>query len=120
MPHHEAVAAAGEAAIGDQRDIGAQALAHQRRGGAQHLAHAGSAAGTLVANHQHITLDHAAVENRLQRLFLGMEHARRTRETQAFLAGDLRHRTLGCQVAAQDHQVAVALDRVVEGANDIL
>jgi P-type E1-E2 ATPase len=42
---HEAVAAAGEAAVGDERDVLAEALAHDGAGGAEHLAHAGAAAG---------------------------------------------------------------------------
>ena len=39
----EAVAAAGETAVGDERDVLAEALAHDGAGGPEHLAHAGAA-----------------------------------------------------------------------------
>ena len=50
MADAEAARAAGEAAVGDQRDLLADALAVERRGGRQHLAHAGAAARALVAD----------------------------------------------------------------------
>ena len=46
----EAAGGAGEAAVGDQRDLLAHALAVERRGGGEHLAHAGAALGALVAD----------------------------------------------------------------------
>ena len=57
-----------------------------------------------------------AVEDRLQRGFLGIEHARLAGEAQAFLAGDFRHGAFGREIAAQDDEVAVLFDRVVETA----
>jgi hypothetical protein len=43
MADAEAAGRAGEAAVGDQRDLAAHALAVERRRGRQHLAHAGAA-----------------------------------------------------------------------------
>ena len=44
--------------------------------------------------------------------FFGVEHACGAGEVQAFLAGDLRDRAVGREVAVQDHEVAVGLDRI--------
>lgn len=44
----EAVRAAGEAAVGDERAVVAQASAHDGGGGGEHLRHAGAALGALV------------------------------------------------------------------------
>ena len=42
---HQPVRRAGEAAVGDQRHLVAEALADERRRDVQHLAHAGAAGG---------------------------------------------------------------------------
>src|ERR1043166_2650958 len=47
---------AGEAPVGDQRELAAGALAVERGGGREHLAHAGAAARSLEADHQHVAL----------------------------------------------------------------
>ena len=51
---HEAAGGAGEAAVGEQRDLLAQAEADERRGHRQHLAHPGAAARALVADHDDV------------------------------------------------------------------
>lgn len=51
---HEAVAAAAEASVGDERALLAQAGAHDGGGGREHLGHAGAALGALVADHHHL------------------------------------------------------------------
>ena len=52
----EAARGAGEAAVGDQRDLVAHALAVERRRGRQHLAHAGAALGALVADDEDVAV----------------------------------------------------------------
>src|SRR2546423_9836677 len=47
---HVTVRRAGEAAVGDERDLVAEALANDRAGHAQHLAHAGAALRSLVTD----------------------------------------------------------------------
>src|SRR5439155_777857 len=47
---HQAARGAAEAAVGQERDLLAQAFTHERRGDAQHLAHARAAARALVAD----------------------------------------------------------------------
>src|SRR5713226_2905093 len=54
MADAEAARRAGEAAVGDQRDLAAGALAVERRRGRQHLAHAGPAARPLVADDEDV------------------------------------------------------------------
>ena len=60
---HQAVRRAREAAVGDQRDLVAEALADERAGHVQHLAHAGAAGRALVADHDHVAgLDRARLD----------------------------------------------------------
>ena len=54
MADAEAARRAGEAAVGDERDLVAHALAVERRRGGEHLAHAGAAARALVADDEHL------------------------------------------------------------------
>ena len=51
---HEAVGGAGEAPVGEQRDVLAEPLPHERRGDREHLAHPGAARGALVADHDDV------------------------------------------------------------------
>ena len=51
---HQPAGGAGEAAVGEQRDLLAEALADDRRGHLEHLAHPGAAGGALVADHDHV------------------------------------------------------------------
>ena len=74
---HQAVRRAREAAVGDQRDLVAEALADERGGDVQHLAHAGAAGRALVADHDHVAgLDRARLDRR-EAVLLGVEDARR-------------------------------------------
>ena len=52
MADAEAARCAGEAAIGDERDLIAAPLAVNRRCGRQHFAHAWAALGAFVSNHE--------------------------------------------------------------------
>src|SRR5438874_10103616 len=56
MADAEAARRAGEAAVGDERDLAAGALAVERRRCRQHLAHAGAAARALVADDEDVAL----------------------------------------------------------------
>ena len=66
MADDKAVAAAGKAAVGNQRHLVAQALAHDGAGRTQHFAHAGPALRTFVAQHQDVAGHDGAVEYGLQ------------------------------------------------------
>ena len=63
---------------------------------------------------------HLAGEDRRRRAFFAVEHSRRARETQAFLAGDFRDRTFRREAAVHHDEVTVFLDRLRQRANDVL
>ena len=80
----------------------------------EHLAHAGAAGGALVADHHDVAgLDRLALD-RGEGVLLGLEHARRAAVLAAVVAGELDHAALGREVAAQDREAAVGLERVVD------
>ena len=116
----EAVAAAAEASVGDERDVFAEAFAHDGAGGRKHFAHARSALRSLAANDDDVAFLDRAVEDRFQRLLFALEHDGFAFETQTFLAGDLADCASGSEVAVEDDEVTVLFDRVVERADDLL
>ena len=63
---------------------------------------------------------HFTVEDARQRIFFAVVDPCRAFKAQAFLAGDLGHGTGGREIAVQDHQVRVLLDRLVEGQDHVL
>src|SRR5687767_7748193 len=119
MSNHESVTASGEPAVGDQRDLVAESAAHDGAGGAKHLAHAGTATRALVANDHHVARLDLACENRGRRALFTIKNSRGAAETQTFLAGDLRHRAFGREVAMHDDEMAVFLDRIAEWTHDV-
>src|SRR5512146_2761988 len=70
MSHHEPVATAGEAPIGDQRDLVRQAAADDCARGTQHLAHARTADRTFVADDDDIACTHTPGKDGRGRLLL--------------------------------------------------
>ena len=66
----------------------------------------------FVADHDDVPGDHLAVEDGLRAPLPPIEDARRPVNRRPFLAGDLGHRAVGREVAVQDHQMAVGLDRI--------
>ena len=117
---HEPVAAAREAAVGNQRDFVAETTADDGARRAQHLAHARRSLRALVTNHEHVAGGDGAVENCPQRIFLRMKDARATGEARAFLARNLRDGAFGCEIAVEDREMAIGLQRLVEAAHDVL
>ena len=120
MPDDEAVATARKTPVGDQRDLVAETATHDRPRGTQHLAHAWPAPRALVADDDHIARFDAAREYRRGGALLAVEDTRPPGEREAFLTGDLRHRTLGRDIAAQHDQMTVRLDGVIGAADDLL
>lgn len=118
----EAVAAAGEAAVGDKRDVLAEAVAHDGRAGLQHLRHAGTALGTLVADdHNRLLalLESASLESLDEEVF-SVEAAGLSSEDGALLAGDLANGAFGGEAATENLDVASLLDGVGDRADDVL
>jgi hypothetical protein len=58
MSYNEAMAATREPAIGNQRDLVAQAAPHDGAGGTQHFPHSGAAHGAFTPDHHHIPRPH--------------------------------------------------------------
>ena len=119
MPDDEAVGSAREAAVGDEGDVSAQPAAHDHGGGGQHFRHPGPTARTLVADDDHISPSDPARPDRLIRLGLAVEYARRALEALPLLAGDLRHGAALGHVAVEDAQVPGRLDRLAQSAHDL-
>ena len=115
---HEAVAAAAEPSVGDERHVFAEALAHDGGSRRKHFPHAGSALRPFVANDDDVAFLDRAVENGFHRLLLGFKHDGLAFEVQPFLAGNFCDRAVAGEVAAQDDQMAVLLDRIIEAVND--
>ena len=81
----EAVAAAGETSVCDERDILAETAAHDGRGGRKHFAHSGPAFRPFVANDDDVALLDRAVEDRCERRFFALKHQRAAGECQPSL-----------------------------------
>ncbi len=64
------------------------------------------------------TFLHRAVEDGFKRLFLGLKHHGLAGKTQAFLSTDFRHGAFGRKIAAQDDEVTVLFDRLIERLDD--
>ena len=80
MADAEAAGRAGEAAVGDERDLVAHALAVERRRGREHLAHAGAAARALVADDENLAFLVLALGDGLEAGLLAVEAAGRAAE----------------------------------------
>ncbi len=120
VPDHEAVRRAREAAVRHERDGLAEALAHERRRHGEHLGHARRALRALVADHDDVAgLDPARLDGR-ERRDLAVEDARRTRVAHPLVSRELHDRALGRERAAQDREPAVRLERLRDGADDLL
>ena len=113
------VGGAGEAPVGDEGAGRAEAGPHQRGGGAQHLAHSGTSPGSLVADDDAgAGLDPVAAQ-RVDRALLVLEDARGEDDVPHLprYAGCLHDGPPGREVAAEDVDRAVRLDRVAPAAN---
>ena len=116
----KAVRAAAEAPIGDERDVFPETASHDRARRRKHLAHARPAARPFIADDDDVALLHAAAEDRVERRLFTVEDDRLPREALAFLAADFGDGAVRREVAVQNHEVAVALDRRIEGPDHIL
>ena len=119
MSDAHAARRAGEAPVGEQRDLLAHLLAVDDRGGAEHLAHAGAALRALVADDQHFAGLVVALAHRRGAGILAVEHARDAFEHQRLQAGDLQQRAVGREIAFQHHKPAIGADRVLRAPHDL-
>src|SRR5207245_2205211 len=117
---HEAVRGAGKAAVGHERDLVAEAGALDRTRDMQHLAHAGTALGSFPADDDDVVRLDLARLHRGEAVLLAVEDARRPAVHVLLLPGHLRHAAVGREVAAQDDEAALGLDRIAQRADDLL
>src|SRR3954466_12260467 len=101
MADAEAAGRAGEAAVGDQRDLAAHALTVEHPGGREHFSHARPAAWALIADDEDFALFVFLVLDRLEARLFAVEAARRAGELEFGQAGDLHDRALGREVALE-------------------
>ena len=117
---HQAVGRSGEASVREQSDLVADPLADQSGGHLEHLAHPRASRRALVADHDDVAgLDALLLDDR-EAFLLGAEDPGRAGVLAALLSGHLDHAALRGEVAAQDHQPAGRLERVVERTDDLL
>jgi hypothetical protein len=117
---HQAVGAAGEPAVGEQRDVLAQPLADERRGDGQHLLHARAADRTLVADHDDVALVDLLV---LDRVVAGVSLSRRRAPGpcgSGVVAGQLDDAAVRGEGAVEDRQAAGRLERRLDRHDDLL
>src|SRR5436309_10242883 len=117
---HEAVGRPGEAPVGHQRDGVAQARALQGARHVQHLAHARPALGPFPADDDHVVGFDLPRLHGLERILLALEHPGRAAMEIALLARDLGHAPVGREIAPEDHEAALGLDRIGQRPDDFL
>ena len=116
----EAVGAAAEASIGDEGDVFSEAFAHDCAGRGEHFAHSGTTDGAFVADDDDMAFFDPAIEDGGEGGLFVFEDDGFARKGEAFFATDFGDRSTGGEVSVEDHEVAVAFDGVIEGANDFL
>ncbi len=94
---------AGEPAVGDQGHLVGDPLAVDGGRGRQHLPHAGPAAGSLVADHQHVAGFVVALLHRGETGLLAVEHAGGATVLGMLQTGHLHHGAIGSQRAPEAH-----------------
>ncbi|SII46516.1 Uncharacterised protein [Mycobacteroides abscessus subsp. abscessus] len=109
----------GEAAVGDEEDVLADARALDRTGDREHLAHARPALGAFVADDDDVTLLQFAVQHRVHRRLFLVEDPGRAFEDVGVEARGLDDGALGGERAAEHGESAGRVDRVVERPEDL-
>src|SRR5262249_34847449 len=117
VPHNQTVGAAGESAVGDETDAVAETGTDDRRRWGEHLPHPRAADGPLVPNHDHITRPDEAREDRVEAGLFGIEDASRPVDPRLLHSRDLGDAALLGQVAPENRQVALRIERVRPGTD---
>ncbi len=116
----EAVGGPGEASVGDEGDIFAQAGGHDGGGGGEHFGHAGSALGAFVTDDNDVAFENFLAFDGADHVFFTVVNTGGAGEGFAFFAGDLGDGAGGGEVAVEDAEVAGFLDGVIEGTDNVL
>ena len=119
MTDGDAGRAAGEAAVGDEGALLAQAQALEVGGRVEHFLHAGAALGALVLDDDDVAFLDLLAEDGLDGFLLGFDDEGLADEVEEGLvdAGGLDDRAVGGDVAVEDGQAAVLRVGVLDGAD---
>src|SRR5699024_5797914 len=101
------------------QDVLAETRTLDRARDREHLAHAGAALGPLVADDDDVAGRDRAVLERVHRGTLALEDARGALEDVGVETRGLHDGSLGREGPAEDRDAARAVDRAVEGAQDL-
>ena len=115
----EAVRAAGESAVGDERAVAAPSGTLHRAGDGEHLAHTRAALRPFVPDHDDIAREDRPGEDRLHRAVFAFEDPCGPFEPIEVDARDLHDRTLGRHRSPENRDATARVDRVAERMNDI-
>src|SRR2546425_3691826 len=120
MAAGEPAGRAGEASVGHERAGLAETCADNGAGDRKHPAHARPAARPFVANDDDVARLDRLMLDRIERSLFAVEDARRTAMLQPIRAGNLEHRAVWREAAAQNHQPTAVLQRAIDGTHDFL
>src|SRR5436309_5703965 len=120
VPDHQAASRAREPTVRDHRHGVAESFADDRRGHLQHLAHSRSAARTFVADHHRVSGLDLAADHRRKRILLAIEDTRGPAVRCRRVLGDLDHRTLRRERAAQDDKTTLVAQRPRQRGDNLL
>src|SRR5207247_7129726 len=87
--------------------------------GVEHLPHSRTAFRPLIANDEHIAARDMAGEDGVEAVLLAVEDPRRTGHPRRLHARDLRHAPFTREVAAQDGEMTLSIERSVPRADDL-
>ena len=107
MADAETMGAAAETSIGHQGAVRTASGAFHGAGDGQHLPHPGAALGTLIADDEHRAWLDGPGQDRLHGQIFAVEHPGHALEPVVVDPGDLDHRPLGRQRAAEDGDAAI-------------
>ncbi|MPM31963.1 hypothetical protein SDC9_78520 [bioreactor metagenome] len=122
MAYGSSSGGSAEPAIGEQGYILVQAHAGDCTGRAEHLTHAGSSLGTFIADDDDIAGLDPPAENRLDALFLAVEHTGGALVHQHLLihGAALDHGPVGCQVSSQNGNASHGGERLLDRTNHLV
>src|SRR5262249_54959938 len=108
----------GEAAVGDEADLLAEALAGEGGGDGEHLAHAGAAYGAFAADDDDVAGLDVAFLDRFEAGFLAVEDLGGAGDGAVLEAGGLGDGAFRGQVALEDDDVAAGVHGGVHRLDD--
>src|SRR5262249_25196019 len=120
MTDAETTGGAGEAPVGNERDLPAHALSVEGSGGRQHLSHPGAAFWPLVTDHEHVAFPVLLFLDGLETRLLPVKAACWAGKLQVRHPGNLNDRAVRREVASEPDDAAGGGERLVGGMDHVL